>query len=104
MASIALGENRHAESLLRQALELEPQNVKVLKVLAQSLYLQKRRAEAKVTLQRILTIQNDPITRGDLATLYHAEHDNGKALELLQQAVAEMKPGQARSRMLANLG
>lgn len=104
MASVALGENRRAESLARQALELEPQHVNVLKVLAQALHLQKRYAEAKVTLQTILTIQSDPVTRSDLATLYQAEHKNGVAMDLLQQAVAEMTPGQARARVLANLG
>jgi tetratricopeptide (TPR) repeat protein len=104
MASVALGDNRRAESLVRQALELEPQNVTVLKVLAQALYLQKRSSEAKVTLQKILAIQSDPVTKGDLATLYQAEHKNEMAMALLRQAVSEITPGQARARLLTNLG
>jgi tetratricopeptide (TPR) repeat protein len=104
MASIGLGDSRRAESLVRQALELEPRNVKILKVLAQSLYLQKRYGEAEATFQQILAIHNDPMARGDLATLYQAEHKNDLAIDLLQQAVSEIAPGQARARMLANLG
>jgi tetratricopeptide (TPR) repeat protein len=104
MASIALGDKRSAESLLRQALEFEPQNITILKVLAQALYLQKRYSEAKVPLQKILSIQSDPAARGDLATLYQAEHKNGMAMDLLQQAISESTPGQVRARLLANLG
>ena len=104
MASIALGDPRRAESLVRQAMALEPLNVTVLKVLAEALYLQKRFSEAKVTLQKILTIQNDAVTKGDLATLYRAEHKNEMAMALLQQAVSEITPGQARARLLTNLG
>ena len=104
MASIALGDQRRAESLVRQAMALEPQNVTVLKVLAEALYLQKRFSEAKVTLQKILTIQSDAVTKGDLATLYQAEHKNEMAMALLQQAVSEITPGQARARLLTNLG
>ena len=104
MASIALGETRRAESLARQALELEPQNVKVLKVLAQALYLQKLHTEAKTTLHRILVIESDPVTRADLATLYQADGRRDKAMDLLQQAVAETAPSQARARMVSNLG
>jgi cytochrome c-type biogenesis protein CcmH/NrfG len=63
MASIALGDHRRAESLVRQAMALEPLNVTVLKVLAEALYLQKRFSEAKVTLQKILTIQSDAVTK-----------------------------------------
>jgi tetratricopeptide (TPR) repeat protein len=84
-------------------LELEPQNVTVLKVLAQALYLQKHTARAKGILQRILTIQSDPVTRADLATIYEAEQKNGMAMDLLQLSVAETIPGQARARMRANL-
>ena len=83
---------------------LEPLNVTVLKVFAEALYLQKRFSEAKVTLQKILTIQNDAVTKGDLATLYRAEHKNEIAMALLQQAVSEITPGQARARLLTNLG
>lgn len=104
MASIALGDSRRAESSVREALELAPQNCKVLKVLAQALYLQKRYREAKVLLEKILTIESDPIARGDLATLYQAERKNSMAMDLLQQAVSETNPGQARARLLANLG
>ena len=104
MASIALGDPRRAESLVRQAMALEPLNVTVLKVLAEALYLQKRFSEAKITLQKILTIQSDAVTKGDLATLYRAEHKNEMAMALLQQAVSEITPGQARARLLTNLG
>jgi tetratricopeptide (TPR) repeat protein len=48
----ALGDKRRAGSLSRQALELEPQNISILKVFAQALYLQKRYIEAKITLQK----------------------------------------------------
>jgi hypothetical protein len=41
-------------------------------------------------LEKILTIQNDPVTCGDLAALYEAEHKNGLAMDLLQQAVLEI--------------
>ena len=104
MASIALGDHRRAESFVRQAMELEPTNVTVLKVLAQALYLQKRFSEAKVMLQKILTTQSDPVTKGDLAALYQAEHKNEMAMALFQQAVSEITPGQARARLLTNLG
>jgi tetratricopeptide (TPR) repeat protein len=103
MANIALSESRRAESLAQHALEREPGNVKVLKILAQALYLQKRHAEAKGILQRILAIQSDPITRADLATIYEAEHKIGVAMDLLQEALTEITPGQARARMRTNL-
>ena len=103
MASIALGESRRAESLAQQALEREPNNLKTLKLLAQALYLQNRHAEAKGILQRILAMQSDPITLADLATIYEAERKIGLAMDLLQQALTEMSPGQARARMRTNL-
>jgi hypothetical protein len=55
-------------------------------------------------LQKILAIQSDPVTKGDLATLYQAEHKDEMAMALLQQAVPDITPGQARARPLTNLG
>ena len=105
----AMGESRRAEAALRQALEILPRAGQVWLALGQVLFLRRdyRGAEA-AQLQALVLFEESKslqaVALNDLAVLYQAKHNDAKAAESLERAVALLGPGQARARMLCNLG
>ena len=104
MACMALGDHRRAEQILRQVLVAHPDNPSVLRSLAQALHLQGRDTQAALILEQLLLSSQAPAVRADLAVLYQTSGRRDKALELLLSAVNDSEPGQARARLLTNLG
>jgi tetratricopeptide (TPR) repeat protein len=100
---LALRESSNALAALRQAAELAPEQPHVLHLLGQALYKTGDREEAAATMQAALDLsENEPalaaVIRNDLAVLSKIEP------AALAQAIEAAEPGQARARMLTNLG
>jgi len=104
MASIALGDYRRAEQLLREVLTGTPDRPIPRRTLAQALYRQGRRDEAAAILERLVNEGRDPAARADLALIYEERRQPEKAMALISEAIAEAQPGQSRARLLVNLG
>lgn len=104
IAFIALGEHRRAEQLLGQLLIADPRNHIARRALAQALHQQGRDAEAAPILEALLLEYRDQTARADLSVIYEALNKPAKALELLLQTIPDLQPGQARARLLTNLG
>lgn len=104
-ASLALGESRKAEEYFRRAIQLAPDVAKLWHGLGQSLFLQNRRREAEDAYRRALADPSiGPEVRGDLAALLDVQKRHGEAADLLREAIATAPKGQARARLMRNLG
>jgi Tfp pilus assembly protein PilF len=103
----ALGQVVRAEQHFRQALAIMPNRAAVLNQLGGVLYLQHRYEEAEGAFRKALLYAGglDSVTaRSDLALIYEARGKLREAAGLYEQAVSSTPAGQARARMLANLG
>jgi len=103
----ALGQVVRAEQHFRQALAIMPNRAAVLNQLGGVLYLQHRYAEAEGAFRKALMYAgglDSATARSDLALIYEARGKLREAAGLYEQAVSSTPAGQARARMLANLG
>jgi tetratricopeptide (TPR) repeat protein len=103
----ALGELARAEQLFREALAAMPNRADLWNLLGGVLALQSRYKEAEDALKLALSNPADPASvtaRNDLAVIYQARGKLREAAELYEQAISSSPAGQARARMLANLG
>jgi tetratricopeptide (TPR) repeat protein len=109
-AYLALGNTVRAEASFRAAREILPRSAHLWHLMGQVLFQERRFAEAESALQNALHIwgESDPSNSAsalnDLAILYQVQHRQRQALETLKRAVGVALPGQARARILANLG
>jgi len=102
-----LGELVHAEQLFRQALATMPSRTEVWSLLGGVLVLQRRYREAENALVHALSNPAVPASftaRNDLAVIYEVRGKLREAADLYEQAISSAPAGQARARMLANLG
>ena len=106
----ALGELARAERSLRRVLELAPESARAWHLLGSVLFQGRQFAPAEVALRKAIQLSDhsDPdaatASASDLASLYQAQGQLGKATAALEQALELAEPGQSRARMLANLG
>ena len=106
----AIGERSRAEDSIRRALEILPQSPTIWLILGQVLYQKGGYVEAETAFRKALAIWEESgspeagAALNDLALLYQARRMNQKATEAFARAVAIMAPGQARARVLTNLG
>ena len=107
LACLALGDNRQAERerYFREGLELTPDHAGLLHGLGQSLVAQKKLGDGKVSYRKALQ-SSEPRRQvwSDLALLLDSRGRRDEAISLLLEAIASCPTGQARARMLANLG
>ena len=106
----SIGEWSRAEDSVRRALEILPQSPQIWLVLGQVLYLKHDYVGAETAQRKALVIWEESkspeaaTALNDLAVLYQARRKNQQAVEALERAVAIMAAGQARARVLTNLG
>jgi Tfp pilus assembly protein PilF len=103
----ALGQVARAEQHFRQALAIMPNRAAVLNQLGGAFYIQHRYEEADGAFRKALLYAGDPdsvTARSNLAAIYEARGKLREAAGLYEQAVSSAPSGQARGRMLANLG
>ena len=103
---LALGEWSNARRTLEQALALAPGAPQIWHLLGQARLRTGDRTGAEAAIHRGLALADSPeieaACRADLATQFGKSGALGKGA--LQQAINTVLPGQARARMLANLG
>ena len=104
ITSIALGDYRRAEQILRDVLTPIPDSLIPRRALAQALFRQGRRDEAAAILEKIVNEGRDPAARADLALIYDERRQPDKAMRLINETIADSQPGHARARLLVNLG
>jgi tetratricopeptide (TPR) repeat protein len=102
-ACFALGEYSAAERLLRQMLDRMPDSADAWQLLGQIYYRSRRYPDAESAYQKALAISKDALIWSDLAALCVAQHQDEKAIQMLQRAISEGSPGQGRARVRANL-
>jgi tetratricopeptide (TPR) repeat protein len=103
----ALGEFARAERLYRQVLSVVPGNAAVWNQLGDVLFLQRRYEEAEAAYRRAMEfpdVRASANARNGLALILEAQGKLHDAITLLEQAVSGAEAGQARARMLTNLG
>jgi len=103
----ALGEFVHAELLFRQAITAMPDRADIWNLLGGVLALQRRYPEAEEALRHALSNPADPASvtaHNDLAVIYQTRGKLHQAAALYEQGISNSPAGQARARMLANLG
>lgn len=105
---VALGEWSRAKPVLEQARKLSPQSPQVWHLIGQALYHTGGTLAAEEAIRNAIALAegNPEIVSAclsDLVTLF-PESDLRISLEALRDAVNSAPPGQARGRMLANLG
>jgi len=103
---LALGEWSNARRTLEQALALNPGAPQIWHLLGQARLRTGDRTGAEAAIRKGLTLADSPeieaACRADLAT--HFGNPDASVGGALQQAINTAPPGQARARMLANLG
>lgn len=109
-AQLALGELAPAGDSLRRAIQLVPQSSRLWNQLGQVQFLNRRLEEAEAAQSKALLLseKNEPkvaaTVLSDLALIYEEKGKGQKAMDSLQRAASLLDPGQARARVLANLG
>ena len=106
---IALDERAAAEEALRRGVNLSPESARTWHLLGQLLYKKGSIREAEAVIRKALALApSDPAIAApclsDLATLLMGGNRKREAAEMLEQAIQQAVPGQARARMLDNLG
>ena len=106
----ALGERARAERSLRRAVDLAPESANAWHLLGSILFQNRQFAPAEAALRKAIQLSDHSdsaaatASASDLASLYRAQGQLGKAIAALEQALELAEPGQSRARMLANLG
>ena len=106
----SIGERSRAEDSVRRALEILPQSPQIWQVLGQVLYMKHDYVGSETAQGKALAIWEEckspeaATALNDLAVLYQTLRKNRKAAAALERAVAIMAAGQARARVLTNLG
>lgn len=109
MTLVALGEQTLAERALRKATALKPESARSWQYLAQAVLQKGDKREAERLLQKALGIVGsenrvEASCLSDLATILIQTKRKPEATEILGKAIAIAGDGQARARMLRNLG
>jgi tetratricopeptide (TPR) repeat protein len=102
-ACFELGEYSSAELLLRRTLDRMPGSADAWHLLGQIYYRSRRYSDAESAFHKALAISKNALVWSDLATIYVAQHQDEKAIQMLQRAILEGSPGQGRARVRANL-
>jgi len=109
-AYLELGERARAEEMFHRAVIILPQNAGLWHRLGQAQLQAKRYGVAEQSLLKALQLWEAAPEPGvvmalsDLAIVYQSQHRNQLTLEIWEKAVAASPPGQARARVLSNLG
>jgi len=109
MTLVALGEQTLAERALRKATALSPESARSWQYLAQAVLQKGDKREADRLLRKALTLVGsesrlEASCLSDLATILIQTKRKPEATEILGKAIAIAGEGQARARMLKNLG
>lgn len=109
-AQVALGELVLASETIRQAIDHLPKSAQLWNQLGQILILRKQYREAEEVQRKALTLAGPgqpaiaAVIYSDLSLIHKEAGRNTEALESLESAQALLPSGQARARVLSNLG
>lgn len=108
-AHLALGEVARAEKTLRKAVDLAPQSWRTWHLLGQAVVARGNAAEGEALIRKAMAMAGPDRTamaggENDLGVLLLKEGRRREAAEAFERATSMSPPGQARARMLTNLG
>lgn len=103
----SLGEISRAKKAIAEASAILPDDARLLHLRGQILFTARRYPEAEAAFEKARALADPSLSAtalGDLSLLLQARNEHARAVRLLEQGVASVPAGQARARLLANLG